>query len=187
MRFVSMIGLGLATITSLSAADNYKIDPISSSAVFSVRHFNVANFYGRFNAIDGALVWDAANPAASKITVTIQAGSVDTNNEKRNAHLANPDFFDAKQFPILQFESTSFKPVGDTTYEVSGNYTMHGVTKPITISVEKTGEAKDPKGNMRLGFETKFSIKRSDYGMSKMLENIGDDVHIIFSTEAVKQ
>ena len=187
MRLVFTLGVCLAAITAMPAVDSYKIDPITSSAIFRVRHFNVAYFYGRFNAIEGALQWDQANPAASNITVTIQAASIDSNNEKRTAHLINPDFFDAKQFPVLQFVSTSFKSVGATTYEVAGNYTMHGVTKPITIMVEKTGEAKDPKGVMRIGFETTFKIKRSDYGMDKMLENIGDEVTVTFSTEGIKQ
>jgi len=184
--------LALSTALSFAAigaqaADTYTIDPVNSSAIFRVKHFNVAYFYGTFNAIEGSLTWDQAAPASSKIDITIQAASVDSRNEKRDAHLANPDFFDAKQFPVLKFVGSSFKALASERYEVAGEFTMHGVTKPLTITVTKTGEGKDPKGAQRIGFETTFMVKRSDYGMDKMLENIGDDVTVIFSTEGIRK
>lgn len=169
------------------AADSYTIDPVTSSAVFRVKHFNVAYFYGTFNAIEGSLTWDQNTPANSTVEVIIQAASVDSRNEKRDAHLANPDFFDAKQFPVLKFTGTSFKALDAERYEVAGDFTMHGVTKPLTITVTKTGEGKDPKGEHRIGFETTFVVKRSEFGMDKMLANIGDEVTVIFSTEGIRK
>jgi polyisoprenoid-binding protein YceI len=175
---------------SAHAADTYDVDPVTSSALFRVKHFNVAYFHGTFNAVkkdESTIVWDQAAPANSKVTVVVDAASVDSRNEKRDAHLASPDFFDAKQFPVLKFVSTAIKPLQGDQYEVAGEFTMHGVTKPLTITVVKTGEGKDPKGAHRIGFETTFTIKRSDFGMDKMLENIGDEVTVTFATEGIRK
>lgn len=175
---------------SAHAADSYDIDPVTSSALFRVKHFNVAYFHGTFNSVkkeESSIIWDQAVPANSKVTVVIDAASVDSRNEKRDAHLASPDFFDAKQFPVLKFSSTAIKALDGDRYEVTGEFTLHGVTKPLTITVVKTGEGKDPKGAHRIGFETTFVVKRSDYGMDKMLENIGDEVTITFATEGIRK
>jgi polyisoprenoid-binding protein YceI len=174
-------------VGNVQAADTYSVDPVHTAALFKVKHLGVSYTYGRFNEIAGTIVFDAANPAASKVDITIQAASVDTDNQKRDAHLANPDFFDAKQFPVLGFVSSSFKKLDDTTFEVAGNFTMHGVTKPLTLTVKKIGEGKDPWGGYRIGFESTFTIKRSDFGMTKMLEAVGDEVTITFATEGIKK
>lgn len=182
------LSLGFAlSSTSAQAADTYTVDPVHTAALFKVKHVGVSYTYGRFNDVSGTVVFDAANPAASKVDITIQAGSVDTHSEKRDAHLANPDFFDAKQFPVLKFVSSSFKKVSDNTFEVAGDFTLHGVTKPITITAVKIGEGKDPWGGYRIGFESTFTIKRSDYGMTKMMEAVGDEVTVTFATEAIKK
>ncbi len=181
-----VLSLGIS-ITSAAAADTYEIDASHSAALFKVKHVGIAYTYGRFNDLKGTVVFDAANPASSKIDVTIQAGSVDTFHQKRDAHLVNPDFFDAKQFTVLTFVSKSFKKIDDTTFEVAGDFTLHGVTKPITVTAKKTGEGKDPWGGYRIGFETTFTIKRSEYGMTKMLEAASDDVVITFATEGIKK
>lgn len=171
------------------AADTYLVDGVHSAAIFKVRHAGVAYTYGRFDKFleASAVVWDAANPAASSFVIAIDPESVDTDNEKRDQHLRNPDFFDTKQFPVFGFTSTAVKKIDDTTYEVSGNLTIHGVTKPLTVKALKTGEGKDPWGGYRIGFETSFAIKRSDFGMTKVTESVGDDVAITFSIEAKKK
>lgn len=180
------LGFALAA-TPAHAADSYTVDPVHTAALFKVKHVGVSYTYGRFNDVSGTVVFDAANPAASKVDITIQAGSVDTHSEKRDAHLANPDFFDAKQFPVLKFVSTAFKKLDDSTFDVTGDFTLHGVTKPITIKAVKVGEGKDPWGGYRIGFESTFTIKRSDYGMSKMLDAVSDEVIVTFATEAMKK
>lgn len=180
------LGFAMAPI-SAHAADTYTVDPVHTAALFKVKHVGVSYTYGRFNDISGTVAFDAANPASSKVDITIQAGSVDTHSEKRDAHLASPDFFDAKQYQALKFVSTEFKKVDDSTFDVTGDFTLHGVTKPITIKVVKVGEGKDPWGGYRIGFESTFTIKRSDYGMIKMLEAVSDEVVVTFATEAIKK
>ena len=139
------LSLGFALASGPAhAADSYTVDPVHTAALFKVKHVGVSYTYGRFNDVSGTVVFDAANPAASKVDITIQAGSVDTHSEKRDAHLANPDFFDAKQFPVLKFVSTAFKKVDDSTFDVTGDFILHGVTKPITIKAVKVGEGKNP-------------------------------------------
>lgn len=173
--------------TSANAVDRYEIDPVHTAALFKIKHIGVSNTIGRFNEIAGAITWDAANLTAAKIDVTIQAGSVDTHSEKRDAHLISPDFFDAKQFTTLKFTSSSFTKIDDSNYKIVGEFTMHGVTKPLTINAMKIGEGKDPWGGYRIGFESNFTIKRSEFGMTKMLDGISDDVVVTFSTEGVKK
>ena len=178
------LSLGFATV---QAADVYAVDPVHTAALFKIKHLGVSNTIGRFNDVAGTITFDAANPTASKVEIIIQAASVDTHSEKRDAHLASPDFFDAKQFATLKFTSTTFKKINDTSYEVAGDFTLHGVTKPLTITVVKVGEGKDPRGTLIIGFESTFTIKRSDFAMTKMLEAIGDEVTVTFATEGVKK
>ena len=180
------LGFALAPM-SAHAADSYTVDKDHTAAIFKVKHAGVSYTYGRFNDVRGTVVFDSANLAASKVDILIQVGSVDTFNQKRDAHLANPDFFDAKQFPELTFVSTVFKKVDDSTFDVTGDFTLHGVTKSITIKAVKVGEGKDPWGGYRIGFESTFTIKRSDFGMTKMMEAVGDDVTVTFSTEGIRQ
>ena len=169
------------------AADTYKIDSSHSNVVFRVKHLNVAYFYGRFNETSGICVFDEKDPSNSRIEVTVKADSIDTKDEKRDRHLKSPDFFNAKQFPELKFVSTQIKPVGKNELEVTGDFTLHGVTKPITVKVERTGSGPDPWGGHRTGFETTFTIKRSDYGMDYMLKGLGDEVKLMIGIEAVRR
>ncbi len=173
--------------TTANAVDSYEIDPVHTAALFKIKHLGISNTIGRFNEIAGAITWDGANLTAAKIDVTIQAGSVDTHSEKRDAHLTSPDFFDAKQFTTLKFTSSSFTKIDDSNYKIVGEFTMHGVTKPLTITAMKIGEGKDPWGGYRIGFESTFTIKRSEFGMTKMLDGISDVVIVTFSTEGVKK
>ncbi len=176
-------------VSAATAADNYSVDGGHSAALFKVKHAGIAYTHGRFDKFleTSAVVWDAANPAASSFVIAIDPESVNTGIEKRDQHLRNPDFFDAKQFPAFGFTSTAVKKLDDTTYEVTGNLTIHGVTKPLTVKALKTGEGKDPWGGYRIGFETSFTVKRSDFGMTKVTESVGDDVAITFSIEAKKK
>jgi polyisoprenoid-binding protein YceI len=162
------------------------IDPVHSSTVFKIKHVNVTNFYGRFNQIGGKLTFDEANPASIAVEVEVKTASVDTNNAARDTHVKSPDFFDVEKFPTATFKSTQAKKTGDHTYEVSGDLTFHGVTKPITIQVQHTGTADHPQMGHVVGFETTFTIKRSDFGVNMGVKEgaLGDEVTLTFSLEA---
>lgn len=165
-------------------APKFKIDSGHSSVLFRVKHFGVSNFYGRFNKVSGEIAWDAKSPEASSITIEIDASSVDSNDKGRDDHLRNADFLNAKEFPTLGFKSKSVKKKG-AQLEVSGDLTLHGVTKSVTTLVDITGEAETPFG-YRAGFETSFDIKRSEYGVSGVPGGVGEDVRITVSLEAIK-
>jgi polyisoprenoid-binding protein YceI len=173
-----------AFASSAQAAENYKIDPVHSAVIFRINHLDLANFYGRFKEPTGAVALDKEDPSKSSFTFIVKAENVDTANEKRDAHLKSPDFFNARQFPEITFKSTAVKASGDD-FEVTGDLTMHGVTKSIIVPLKKTGEAQTPMG-YRTGWETQVDLKKSDYGI-KGVPGVGDDVHLIIAFEAVKQ
>lgn len=171
--------------TSL-AGDTFKLDPVHSSLLFKVKHLGVSYSYGRFNEMDGQIVWDSADPSKSTFSVTVKTSSVDTANAKRDEHLRSPDFFDAKQFPTLSFKSTSVKPAGENKYEVTGDLTIRGVTKPITVTLEHVGVNSGQRGT-KTGFDGQFTINRQDFGVAYMPQGIGNDVTILVALEADKQ
>ena len=179
---ITLGSLGMA----VQAADTFKIDPVHSSIIFSVKHFGASNFYGRFNDVKGTIVLDNADPSKSSIELTIPVESVDTHNEKRDQHLKGPDFFNAKQFPVMTFKSKKVESSGDN-YNVTGDFTLHGVTKPLTLEVKKVGEGKGAEGEIRAGGETHFTIKRGDHGMNFMQGPLGDEINIVVSLEGIKQ
>ena len=176
----------LCSVGLALGADAYKIDPVHSSVLFSVKHNGVADFYGMFNEVNGSVSFDSADPSKTTVEVTIPVESLGTRNEKRDQHLKSPDFFNAAQFPTLTFKSTKVEGSGDV-FKVSGELTLHGVTKPITADFKKGPEVKGQKGETRSGGEARFTIKRSDFGMSFMQGPLGDDVSIVISLEGVKQ
>jgi polyisoprenoid-binding protein YceI len=173
-----------AAVPAASAA-TYSIDPGHSSAMFNIRHFGVSNVYGAFWNVSGTVVYDANNPAASSIRISITTESLDTNSERRDGHIKSPDFLDAKQFPVMTFESTSVQVAGDGEFHVTGNFTLHGVTKEITAKAMLVGAAANPRsGNNMIGFETQFTIDRTDHDMNFMAGPLGTDVEILVSFEA---
>jgi polyisoprenoid-binding protein YceI len=181
-----VVALISAFVLSANAADTFKVDPVHCSVVFSVQHLGVTNFYGRFNDISGTVVFDKDNPSKSSVELSVPVESLDTHNLKRDQSLKSPDYFDAKQFPTLTFKSTKVEGSGDT-FKVSGDFTAHGVTKPLTVDFKKGGEGKGMQGEVRGGGETRFTIKRSDFGMNFMQGAVGDEITVILSLEGVKQ
>lgn len=169
------------------AADTYQLDPVHSHAMFKIMHLNVGYQYGRFNDIQGTVIVDEAHPANSKVDVVIQTASVDTKAAKRDEHLRSPDFFNAKQFPTLSFKSTSVAAAGKDSYKVSGNLTLHGITKPVSFVFHKTGQGPDPWGGYRMGGETTFTVNRNDFGIRFMPDGLGSTVTLMLSFEGVKQ
>jgi polyisoprenoid-binding protein YceI len=183
----------LLLLPALAVADPavYKVDADHSGVGFSIRHF-VSNVPGHFRDFDGVIKYDKQNPAASSVEFTVKAASIDTSNNDRDEHLRGPDFFDVQKFPSLTFTSTKVAAKDADTLEVTGNLTLHGVTKPVTIPVEVLGTAKTPNGE-KAGFQTSFTINRKDYGIvwNRVLDAggsvLGDDVKINIDIEANRQ
>lgn len=143
----------------------YTIDPSHSRLGFVVRHAMVTKVRGKFGDFSGTVTVDGADPAASSVSITAQLASVDTGDEGRDGHLRSGDFFDVEANPEMTFTSTAIAPDGDDEFTVTGDLTIGGVTKPVTIELEYTGAAKDPFGNDRIGFEGKAEINRKDWGL----------------------
>ena len=182
--------------TPTSAIDDltgdYQLDVAHSRLGFVARHAMVTKVRGSFKEFEGHAHLDAADPSKSSAEVTIRVASVDTEQEQRDAHLRNSDFFDAENYPTMSFKSTSAEKVGDNTYRLNGDLTVKDTTKPITIDFEFTGTAKDPYGNLRAGFEGQATINRKDWGLNwnAALETggflVSDRVVLEFDVSAVK-
>jgi polyisoprenoid-binding protein YceI len=169
----------------------YKADPVHSEVGFSIRHL-VSHVHGRFKEFDGTIKYDAQHPADSSVQFTVQAASIDTGNDSRDKDLRSPNFFDVEKFPTLSFASTKVVAKGNGAFDVTGNLSIHGVTKTVTIPAKFVGEVKSPMG-VRAGFESTFTINRLDYGVSwnRALEAggtiLGDEVNVTIAIEAVRQ
>jgi polyisoprenoid-binding protein YceI len=186
---ITIMVLGLLAVFSHPAAatETYQVDPVHSAAVFRIKHLGIAYLYGRFNDLSGTLRIDDKTPANSVVEIYAKTKNIDTFNSERDNHLRSPDFFDAKKFGIISFKSKSFSKVSEDMYEVTGDLALHGVTRPLTVKVQRTGSGKDPWGGFRIGLETTFTIKRSDFGMNFMMEGVGDEVRVILSIEGIRQ
>lgn len=180
------LGASSTAVADFAAGNGYKVDPVHTSAVFGVKHNGVSNFYGRFNKTAGTFNVDPADPSKSFIDITIETDSVDTANANRDKHLKSGDFFAVTEFPTMSFKSKSFKKTGDGTYDVTGDFTLRGKTTEIIVPVTDTGHGKARNGEVA-GFETRFRVNRSDYGVSFMVgPGLSDEVSILFSAEGGK-
>jgi polyisoprenoid-binding protein YceI len=190
-RFAFLSSVIVASIlafdgSSTIAADEYAYDPVHSSISFKARHLDISWIHGRFNEAEGKFALDRESPTKSKFELSIKADSVDTANKMRDDHLRQPDYFDTKQFPTINFKSTSVKAL-EGGYEVTGDFTMHGKTKKITL-VMKGGKEHDFKGVKRVAFSTELSLKRSDYGFDpSAIGPIGDEALIMIDCEGVRK
>jgi polyisoprenoid-binding protein YceI len=189
-RFALTLSILFAALPLL--ADSYDIDKAHSEATFRLRHL-VSKVSGKFDDFAGKITTDGKDAAASKVEFTIKTASVDTGNGDRDKHLQTADFFDAAKYPDITFKSTAIKATSKkNVYDVTGDFTMRGVTKRITLPVEFLGFAKDPWGNQRAGFTLSTTLNRKDYGINwnKALDNGGyllsDDVDITVNIEAAK-
>jgi polyisoprenoid-binding protein YceI len=170
----------------------YTLDPAHTRIGFVARHAMVTKVRGAFNEFTGTAVLDGANPEKSTVQVTIQAASIDTRNAQRDGHLRGNDFLAMEEYPQITFVSTGVRQSGESTFEVTGDLTIKGVTNQITIPFEFEGAAKDPFGNERVGFEGSVAINRKDYGVTwnAALEGggvlVSDKVTLEFEVSAVK-
>ena len=175
-----------------TANTTWKIDAAHSSAQFSVRHLMIANVRGEFTSISGSIQFDEANPANAKVEAEIEAGSINTHDEQRDTDLKSERFFHVEKFPKLTFRSTEIRREG-SDWKVTGDLTIRGVTRPVTLDVEVSPEAKDPWGGTRIAATATARINRKDFGLTwnAALEAggvlVGDDVKLTLDIEAVKQ
>ncbi|NMO32528.1 YceI family protein [Streptomyces sp. GMY01] len=171
---------------------DYTIDPAHSTLGFTARHAMVTNVKGRFTEFTGTLHLDGADPAASTATLDIAMDSIDTGSAERDGHLKSADFFKTEEFPSMTFRSTEAEALGGDDYRITGDLTILGVTKPVTIDLEFNGAAKDPFGNERVGFEGKTEILRSEWGLTwnAALETggvlVSDKIKLNFDISAIK-
>ncbi len=184
--------LAAAAAAPLFAADTYAIDKGHSDVSFTIRHF-ASKVHGRFSDFDGTIQADTARPDASSVVFTIKAASIDTNNSHRDDDLRSENFFDAAKFPEITFKSSKITATGKDTYAVTGTFTMHGVSREVTLPVTYLGSMKDPRGNERASFELNTKLNRKDFGINwnKALDNgslmLSDDVDVTVDLETVKK
>jgi len=172
---------------SAYAADTYELDAVHSTFAFKVKHLGVSYTSGRFNESSGAFTIDAEDASKCSAAIEVKTSSVDTGNATRDKHLRGADFFDVAKFPAMTFTSTACKKKDDTTYEVTGDLTIRGVTKSVTVEAELVGIGKGLKGEERAGFETALTIDRNDFGMTYMPYAIGAEVKLQIAVEGVKK
>lgn len=168
-----------------NTAGAFKIDPVHSMAMFRISHFGLGAIYGLVKAPAGTVEQDANGP--TKIEVALDIAKIDTGNEKRDQHLNGPDFFNAKQFPQMTFKSTAVKAGADGVFEVTGDMTIKGKTKSVTLPIKKLGEGKGMQGELRAGYEAKFVVNRLEYGIDWNPGAVGNDVDVSIAFEAIKQ
>ncbi|MGQ4416206.1 YceI family protein [Streptomyces sp. SAS_269] len=180
-------GAELAALTG-----EYTIDPAHTTIGFVARHAMVTNVKGSFQEFTGALHLDGGDPAKSTATLDVRMDSIDTGNADRDGHLKSSDFFKTDEFPAMTFRSTRAEALGGDDYRITGDLSILGVTKPITIGLEFNGAAKDPFGNERVGFEGKAEILRSEWGLTwnAALETggvlVSDKIKLVFDISAIK-
>ncbi len=160
----------------------YAVEPSHTRVLFAVSHMGFTTWYGEFTGVAGQLVLDPKKPAASTLSVTLPVASISTSNAKLDGELKGPGWFDAAKYPSIVFTSASVLPAGHNAARVSGNLTLHGVTKPVTLNVKFNAAGTNPLSHAyTVGFEVSGHIKRSDFGVSKYVPLVGDDVTLIIS------
>ncbi|SDU98433.1 YceI family protein [Pseudomonas sihuiensis] len=181
--------LGSALIGGQAMAADYAIDKQGQHAFvnFKISHLGYSWLYGTFKDFDGTFSFDAANPEASKVNVTLKTASVDTNHAERDKHIRSADFLNASKHATATFESTSVKSTGEGTADVTGNLTLNGVTKPVVIAAKFIGEGKDPWGGYRAGFEGTTTLTLKDFDISMDLGPASETVELIISIEGIRK
>lgn len=186
-RLLAAATLAAAFISASTAAETYTIDPVHSSVGFKIRHF-VSKVPGKFNKFSGTIVVDKDAPANNKVEATIEASSLDTDNQRRDDHVRSADFLDAAKFPTIKFKSTAWNKTGDDTYDVTGDLTIKDVTKPVTLKVTALGVGPGMQPGQSLsGWEATAKINKKEFNVNDpaMLDAaLGDDVEIVLNVEA---
>jgi polyisoprenoid-binding protein YceI len=180
----------IALLLTLSAAaqDTWQIDPPHASAQFSVKHLGVSTVRGAFTKVSGTVQYDPNNPGKTSIQITIDAASVDTRVEMRDKDLRSPNFFDVEKYPTITFSSKKVEAAGAGKLKVTGDLTIHGVTKEVVLDVDgPSAPMKDPWGNMRMGASATTKVIRQDFGMKADPGVVGDEISITIDVEVIKK
>lgn len=193
-QFSLLAAFWIAThaLPRLASAAEYTVDKSHSRIGFQVRHL-FSKVSGEFKDFEGDFNFDPEKLDSAKANVTIQASSINTNEGKRDEHLRSPDFLDTGKFPTVSFVSKKLKADGNQKYKLEGDFTLHGVTKPVTFDVEFLGKDKDPWGNQRAGFTASAIINRKDFGVqwNKVLESgrvlVGDEINVTVEVEGIQK
>jgi polyisoprenoid-binding protein YceI len=173
--------------TALAQVGNWQIDPNHSAAQFSVRHLGVSTVRGAFTKVTGSAKYDPANPASDSLDATIDVSSVDTRVEMRDKDLRSPNFFDVEKYPTITFHSKSVKAAGAGKLEITGDLTIHGVTKEVVLDVDgPSAPIKDPWGNQRIGASASTRVNRHDFGVNGGAGAVGDDINITIDVELIQ-
>jgi len=187
-RTFSAIAFALLLTLSAAAQDTWQLDPVNSSAQFAVRHFGISTIRGAFTKVTGTVQYDPANLGKSSIQTTIEAASLNTRVEMRDDNLRSSDYLDVKKYPTLTFQSKKIEAAGPGKLKVTGDLTVHGVTKEVVLDVDgPTPAMKDPKGRERMGASATTKINRMDFGVSGSPGLVGDDIAITIDIEMIKQ
>jgi polyisoprenoid-binding protein YceI len=195
MRLAGVIGFAAASVASLAAvtaeaADTFVIDPVHTNILFIANHLGYSRMIGQFQEFSGEFSFDEQAVENSAVAVTVNTASVDTDDQARDDHLRSPDFFNAAEFPEMTFASTAIERTGDKTGKITGDLTLLGVTKPVTLDVTFNQKAPHPlpqySGVEVAGFSATTTIKRSDFGMSTFVPAIGDEIEIILEVEGTQ-
>jgi polyisoprenoid-binding protein YceI len=174
---------------ALASEEHYLIDTEHAHAAieFRIKHLGFSWLVGRFDDFDGSFTYDEANPENSQVTVTIDTASINSNHAERDKHLRGDDFLHVEKFPQAKFVSTAFKPTGENTAELTGELTLHGVTRPVTLEVEQIGHGDDPWGGYRRGFAGTTRLTLADFGINYDLGPAAREVHLFLSVEGIRQ
>lgn len=192
LLFAAAFTLPLLAQPQPAPKETWGVDKVHSTVQFRIRHL-MSNVTGRFRDFDAALQIDRADPARSTVEFTIKAVSIDTEDGDRDEHLRSPDFFEATKYPTITFKSQSVTPRSDTRFDVTGDLTMHGVTRRVTLPVQFLGFGKDARGSERAGFSIETMLDRQDYNITwnRLLDEggllLGDEVKVIIDLEMVKK
>jgi polyisoprenoid-binding protein YceI len=187
-RALSALLVALFLTLTAAAQDTWKIDPPHTAAQFSVRHLGISTVRGAFTKVSGTVQYDPANPAKTSIQATIDAASVDTRVEMRDKDLRSDHYFDVEKYPTITFQSKKVEPAGPGKLKVTGDLTIHGITKEAVLDVDgPSAPMKDPWGNQRMGASATTKINRMDFGVAGGAGAVGDEITITLDIEMTKQ